>query len=153
MLDWLKNNLYNRWSFNLYIWHGLRTILRFGIIILLFQLGYGYKYSILGFFPFIFIVNYVYDLIVILPVLIVFLLEKKLGFRIKQKFFKNNVAFVIYILLSIPALIIETLIWLGAIFFIFYYIFESFFNSRIWIEYLDYTFSLDGLSMFVVWFS
>ncbi len=69
------------------------------------------------------------------------------------KICKNNVAFVIYILLSIPALIIETLIWLGAIFFIFYYIFESFFNSRIWIEYLDYTFSLDGLSMFFVWFS
>ena len=46
------------------------------------------------------------QILIVSPPIIVFFLERKFGFRFSPKFFQNNIAFVLYILLTIAALII-----------------------------------------------
>lgn len=111
MLNWLKHNLYNRWSFNLLIWHGLRTILRIGSIYTISYLSKcfpnlfpnNFDMFLLCFAPHI-------QALIIFPPIIVFLLERKLGFRFTPKIFENNIIFVLYVLLAIPALLIEVVV-------------------------------------------
>lgn len=148
MLDWLKNNLYNRWSFNFLIWQGIRVVLRIVILDLLCKHN-----NPICTIPLPLMLAYqTYDFFIISPTILLFILENKFGFRINQKFFKSNFAFVSYILLSIPALIIE-IIYLSIVLFFYFATFLDYLaNPNEIIDSIKYFFSLDGLSIFFVWF-
>lgn len=112
MLEKLKNNLYNRWSFNLLIWHGFRVLLRF----LYFSQISPFKDSwnqdqtyIFLALMWIFSVAFITLIVTSIPLFLI-KLENRYGFRINKKYLKNNYLFIPYLLLSIPCLLME-IIW------------------------------------------
>ena len=107
MLTWLKNHLFNRWSFNLLIWYGIRLLLRIVVLVIAYylKLPFGDVCSG-GCSPVYLFLDPLVQIFTIFPPIIVFFLERKFGFRFSPKFFQNNIAFVLYILLTIAALII-----------------------------------------------